>query len=562
MKSNIHKSSTVKNWPGFKRHLAVSGYAAMLILPVAGAWAGSESSKLTGTDYYFPGVKIDELKGKDLPQNCFFRAWYAGNEFAYSKTVPLGSGNNPDTWVSYLPAKFKLPAGATLVIKGQYAHNRYMGIDTYAGAFPIAATDGVNIEPDPGSTNTYRPGADREAKDRDWTLRIVDQVRPDNPEANTLYVKSPNPNLSIYKQSTELRFRSYFPDRGQDVLGGVELPRLHRLEFANGTTLNDEEDICQRINLNNTEGELTETALPKEAWNAMVAQAPNPARAPAQETPLWERYFNAPYSLFGIFLLPGGEETRARIPAKGAAGGGGSMAGTVANAYVATYLSHETAEREVAVSYIKLPNTPKTYDAEKRLESNGPLQAQYWSICTNVDPVGYGLTEDGFPTGVRQGMCHNDQTVVINEERYTRIVHSMPDKRPSNATNACGWSWLSSGQVDNLGRPVTQVLMRPNLSPEADFAQSSSNVIKPGTEAEVMGPYLPVTKYMSVAEFETLGCDNNGFAQPAGRPDLPAPIWGTEQTIKPVYQRSQLEPGSEVPTKFFGILKLLGSLIR
>ena len=77
-----------------------------------------------------------------------------------------------------------------------------------------------------------------------------------------------------------------------------------------------------------------------------------------------------------------------------------------------------------------------------------------------------------------------------------------------------------------------------------------------------MGPYLPVTKYMSVAEFEAMGCDNNDFAQPAGRPDLPAPVWGTEQTIKPVYQRSQLEPGSEVPAKFFGILKLLGSLIK
>ncbi|WP_370278562.1 hypothetical protein [Pontibacterium sp.] len=464
MKNNVNLPLGGGNSPRPKRRHPLLQCAIALSLTTSTAWATSNNAQPTGTDYYFPGTKIEALTSNDLPSSCFFKSWYAGNAFAYSKTVPLGSGNNPDTWVSYWPAKFKLPAGATLVLTGEYAHNRYMAIDTYSGAFPLDSINGVNIEPDPGSTNTYRLGSNRDADNRRWTLRIKDEVRPTAAEPNTLYVKSPSPRLSIYKQNTELRFRSYLPDRGQDVLGGVELPKLQSLELADGTVLKNEADICARINLNNTEGELTETALPLEAWNGMIAQAAEPARAPAQEKPLWERYFNAPYSLFGIFLLPDREQVRTRIPAAGAAGGGGSMAGTVANAYLGTYLSHETPEREVAVSYIKLPHTPKTFDGTQELESTGPIQAQYWSICTNVDPVGYGLTTEGFPTGVRQGMCHNDETVVLNAERYTRIVHSQPGKRPKNATNECGWSWLSSGQVDNLGRTVTQVLMRPNLT--------------------------------------------------------------------------------------------------
>lgn len=261
---------------------------------------------------------------------------------------------------------------------------------------------------------------------------------------------------------------------------------------------------------------------------------------------------------FGLFILPGGEEIRATLPVpRPDGGGGGSLAGTVANAYVGTYLSHETPDREIAVTRVKVSNTPGTFDDPGRLTAPEPLQAQYWSICTNVDIAGDGLTPEGFPTGVRQGMCHNDETVVLNKDRYTRIVHSQPGNRPRNATNECGWSWLNSGPGDHWGRPVTQVLLRPGLSGEPGFVENSTNVKYPGTESQVMGDYLPVTEYMSRAEFEALGCDNDGYVQPAGRPDLPAPVWGTEQTIKPAFPVIQLPPDTVVPKTFSGILQLL-----
>ena len=565
MKIHQKKLNTNKVIPGFRKKLIVSSFAAMM-LPAAGAFAGNNA---TGTDYYFPNTEIDELSNSDIPKSCFWKPWYAGNEFAYSETVATGSGNNPETFVSYWPAKFKLPDGSRLVIKGEYAHNRYMGFDTYSQAFPIGALAGYEIEPDPGHTNTYRPGANRNAEDRSFTIYVVDEIEPENPAPNTLYVRSKDTNISAFKDHSEFRFRSYFPDRGTDILGDVKLPKLARLELADGTVIGKQKDICGRINLNGTTGDLTETALPIEAWNKFIelgTQLGNPM-APAQPNVAWERFLNPAFNLFGLFLMPNAQQARDQIPRPSEGAGGGSLAGTQANAYMGTYVSHETVEREVAVTYVKLPVTPETFDGDKYAHK-GPIQAQYWSICSNVDPVGKGLTSEQHPTGVRQGMCLNDETVVLNEQHFTRIVHTQPQNRPSNATNECGWSWLSSGLSDNLGRPVAQLLLRPNLSPEADFAEASANVTEPYTEAAVMGDYLPRTTYMSVTDFEALGCSNDGYEQ--SRPDMPAPIWGTENTIKPAVPRSKHEPGTPVPQtegaspvqNFFQLLQYMGQLVQ
>jgi len=549
MNEKIHRLSS--------RSLLLAAAVAMTVAVPPDATAAAAAN---GTDYYFPGVDIAALDQAAIPQNCFWKAWYSGNYFAYSKSVPMGSGNNPETWVTYSPAKFKLPAGSTLTMKGEYPHARYFGIDTYSGPYPVDAISGMAIEPDSGATNPFLAGADRSAKLRSYTLKLVEEVKPATPAANTLYLR-PAQAQSLAGYSPELRLRTYFPDRGRDVLGGVGYPRLHSLALADGRTITGEENICRSINLNTSLGDLSETALPLRILNTLVSVAPNPSRAPAQETPLWERFFNLPYSLVGLFLLPGGEEMRAQIPVpRPDAGGGGSLAGTVANAYVATYLSHETAEREIAVTRVKVANTPHTFDGPDVLEVTAPLQAQYWSICTNVDVAGNGLTPEGFPTGVRQGMCHNDETVVLNQARQTRIVHSQVASRPNNATNECGWSWLNSGPGDALGRPVVQVILRPGLAGEKSFLENSVNVKIPGAEAEVMGDYLPVTEYMSRAEFEAMGCNPEGFAQPAGRPDLPAPVWGTEQTIKPAYPVIGLPDDVEVPANVFGILKLIKQL--
>jgi hypothetical protein len=39
-----------------------------------------------------------------------------------------------------------------------------------------------------------------------------------------------------------------------------------------------------------------------------------------------------------------------------------------------------------------------------------------------------------------------------------------------------------------------------------DFARAPQRVAEPGTERQVMGPYLPRSSYLSQAEFEKRGC--------------------------------------------------------
>ncbi|MGA1770493.1 MAG: hypothetical protein ACO4CP_11915, partial [Steroidobacteraceae bacterium] len=204
---------------------------------------------VTGTAYYFPGVDIDRLSAKDAPQTCFWKYWTPGGPFHYSRTFPQGSGNTAEMWASYWPAKFKIPAGSTLVIKGRFPYARYTSLELYSGPVPLGGIAGFRYEADPGSTNTMRLGANRRDPNRDYTLYLVDEERPPVPAPNTLYLKAAagSSPQSAFSPS-ELRLRVYFADRGRDVPGGVGLPRLAELRLADGTILRKESDICGRIN--------------------------------------------------------------------------------------------------------------------------------------------------------------------------------------------------------------------------------------------------------------------------------------------------------------------------
>ena len=96
---------------------------------------------------------------------------------------------NPNLWPdkrpTYLFGEMTLPAGAELTIKGWYPHARFFNFSIYLfekSTFvnaPGGSIDGYDIEPDPGSINPYRVGADRNAKDRNFTVRII--ARPPGP---------------------------------------------------------------------------------------------------------------------------------------------------------------------------------------------------------------------------------------------------------------------------------------------------------------------------------------------------------------------------------------------
>ncbi len=230
----------------------------------------------------------------------------------------------PDTfanyWMAALPA---LPADG-LTLRGRYPHGRYISFTSYQGSRTMDGLDDLRIEPDPGSANPFRPGADRTATERSFTVRVLPGPRPAQPAPNTLYADS---GLAL------IIYRVYRTDEGLDPLGGEPLPELtvHRADGPH--------------------------ALP-----ACTADqgAPDPSAA----------------------HLPGGPRLPASVPGPDhRAWSKTSGNGVFANPDN-TYLASRVAPRagQVAVVGAQLPSTPATYGGQATM---APAQLRYWSLCAN-----------------------------------------------------------------------------------------------------------------------------------------------------------------------------------
>src|SRR3954462_16016776 len=57
--------------------------------------------------------------------------------------------NFPEESATYWMARFKLPAGTHLVLRGQYPHGRYMSVNAYSDGNPTDALSDTSITPDP-----------------------------------------------------------------------------------------------------------------------------------------------------------------------------------------------------------------------------------------------------------------------------------------------------------------------------------------------------------------------------------------------------------------------------
>ena len=101
-----------------------------------------------------------------------------------------------------------------------YPHARYFQYALYIwdGTTFVStgeALAGKDIEPDPGSTNPFRVGANRLAEPRDFTLRILAEDAPDDSKKraqNTLYGGDKGELLQFVN-------RIYLSDQGWDGAG-------------------------------------------------------------------------------------------------------------------------------------------------------------------------------------------------------------------------------------------------------------------------------------------------------------------------------------------------------
>lgn len=180
------------------------------------AWAGLALVVFIGAGWW----PTDTASGQTPPGTVC--PWRKDGE--NGTKVPFG-----DATGSYWQENFSEPVGASkeLVVTGQFPHARYLSV--YAYDHNGRLRDGLSdqqIRPDPGSSNPFQPGANRNAEPRAFTLRIKFSKRPATPEPNTLYLAKGRDR----KLEGAIVYRIYFPDQGADHLGNVSAPRLFAVD--------------------------------------------------------------------------------------------------------------------------------------------------------------------------------------------------------------------------------------------------------------------------------------------------------------------------------------------
>ncbi len=419
--------------------------------------------------------------GRDPLRACF---WVGPISTAQPDAVPDFDGrafNFPEEAATYWFARFSVPAGARLVLKGRYARARYQSLNAYdpAGGGSIDSLPDYLIEPDGGAANPFVAGNVR--KRGGYRVEIVDQVRPVDSALrapNTLYASTGA------SRPREILYRVYVPDAGRDLAGDSGLPKPI-LVMADGSRLRGEA-LCNAIN--DADRTVPLQPLPAVLWQAFANMAGgDPATHPAFEPPLWERFFSLAFAATDFWLGTPLEPNRAN--ASYAETGG--LYANLDIRYVYAHLSRRYGP--VLVLRGKLPTYPTTENGQPVM---GTGQLRYWSICQIESRV-----------TLRTVDCLADHQVTIDAERNDTIVVSRPEDRPANAQPECGVTWLDWGpNGDAAGRPDYGLIVIRNMLPAPDFAEAAQNVTMPGIERDVMGPYLPTASYTTTTDFDALGC--------------------------------------------------------
>lgn len=421
------------------------------------------------------GASVDTPTGynpKGLPTaGCFWTGPFTADN-------PKTNAAYPGTEITYWGAKFVTPPGSVLTLKGRFPHARYSSFNTYEsdGASASSLSD-RQIRPDRGSINPSRPGRNRSAKNRRFTVRALGQAPPVKPARNTLYAE-PKPGFS-----QDILYRVYIPDRGRGRAGGTGLPRPS-LRLADGTTLTGQA-LCDSMNSNH---DYAGSLMPLSTYQSLVGTpGKDPASNPALARFEFFKYFNLP-NLFARFQTEDRwHQAWESNPAE---------EGTQYNNNDARYMIGPYSFRfgEVLAVRGRMLSTPRTLGGSKR---TGAGQMVEWDMCTIQSLV-----------TTKTYRCLFDQQVPIRNRRRDYVVLvSLAGNRPANATRKCGVAWLAADpEGDGAGRTDAGQLLNRNILPSPGFRRSIWDVTTPFNAEQTMGPYYPKGTYMDKVEFESRGC--------------------------------------------------------
>ncbi len=392
----------------------------------------------------------------------------------------LGIGANyafPDTGAVYWGAQITMPPGSWILFKGRFAHARYQSLNAYdvSSHAPIDALDDVSTRPDRGSTNPFRPGANRDASRRSYTITMYDLPPPAHKAPNTLYAGASG------QSGQALIYRVYLPDSftRRDATGGAGLP-TPQLHLANGSVQTGT-TACHTLAARS--GPLPLTALPQALYSALRDQPDKPATFPAAPTPAFRAYYNTAFSIAcGYMGQCSGHPART-----------GGQYSNIDNQYIAAFVNRGFKAGPVLVLRGKLPTFPRTGPSVRRM---GTGQLRYWSMCQN----------QSLYTTVGAG-CVYDAQIPLDRRGYYTIVTSLARDRPANAIARCGVAWIPwPVQGDGDGHLNDALLIVRNMAPAPGFHRAVQNTSTPGDEQQVLGPYYPRGTYTTKGKFERRGC--------------------------------------------------------
>ncbi|MCD4825899.1 MAG: hypothetical protein K8S55_15005 [Phycisphaerae bacterium] len=463
--------------------------------------------------------------------------WYALKPYDPQKVLYQFS---PDPHVTYLKLIFLAPLGSKLIVEGQFPHARFMDYQILGPVDPRHPVTGqmgicevpivdVDIKPLPGNVNPFRPGANRNAKNRRYKLTF--DLRAGN--AVTLNPKVMKPPAYRALGNTRvggpfafagpwggnvlvpsvLWIRYYAPDKNTGPFAGVPLPKA-TLQLSTG----------------------------EKFWitcNKSLAVSLQTQPVPRVTTPPTPYRFIGPslgwFKMYGIMHLhsegrgyykskPWGKDDPAEAKKKirrnfmlmfnrgpKASAPGNFECGATCCNYI-SYLCRPTnlGHGKVLVLTGKLPAFPRTRNGEKKMTTG---QVRYLSITHQL-----GIKPERGTYGTPYGSLMDDEIAIDKDRRYV-IVYSRKKDRPKNARRKYGVTWQEWGSPSSQTFVVRWMSVMPkwylpklspheNNIPWSKGAWSSVNYDKsivgrnrPG----IMKAYHPVFHYMTTQRFEAMG---------------------------------------------------------
>lgn len=413
----------------------------------------------------------------------------------------------PETNVTYWFSRFQLPAGASVQLRGDFPHARFMSLTSYgtvAGqqGTALAGLSDYEIDPDKGSVNPFRPGAKRDTKHRTYTVTLSGQVDPGSASRakNTFYVGQAG--QTDQTQTIEIILRVYRPDHRRGLAGTERLPEP-TVKLA-GRTTKAGKAACDAVKVESgvEKLDMSKIGVPTDTYLQLLNLPGAKPTHPALKDIPFRRSFNGQYALMPYYLGTSEESKIASLPTDLRPG----LYPTPANAYLRAEADRSFGPdpdgHNILVLRGKAPTHPTTFRGDKVNNSAGK-QVRYWALCN------YGSLIAKPSVGPVNTDCLFDEEIPVDRKGFYTIVVSLAEDKPKNAQARCGVAWMDwtrkgdgiTGGHDRL----INLSIRQQL-PAPSFAQSVDKVLTPGTEKAVMGDYYPVGTYTTKAEFQKRGC--------------------------------------------------------